>query len=330
MIRNQKGFSLIEILVVLGLSVVVVLGNTMFLNDFMKRMTAYEKESSEESDLAVLNTMALNILKKSSLSFNRLNLLDDKSVNFFDYYPDMPMGSFGDQESRIYTMNTTGKYFYILSSDEGKFESTVYDPVHAYIIADAAADLNSNGTVDYRGLNTIPDLFDSGGTKAAKKAMSQIFKERWAEGKIFVVTCPTYLRPVTGATVDLMVAPRMPSFIGRVSSGDDLSPLLSSDAGVNLNNSHPVSLATYGSLDKYFMTLPTVGGAAPFVKIEPAIVGRFSLRKSATSADSFDLYMQSLTPNGYGEDIQVAQTIKTVTFKRKSVTLPLISMEIQK
>ena len=328
-ICNQKGFSLIEILVVIGLSAVVVLGNTMFLNDFMKRMSAYEKESSEESDLAVLNTMALNILKKASLSFNRLNLVDDKKLNFFDYYPDMPMGSFGDSESRIYTMDTTEKYFYVLSSDEGKYESTVYDPVHAYVVAAAAADLSSDGTVAYRYLNSVPDLYDSNGTKATKKAMTQIFGERWADGKIFVVTCPTYLRPVSNASVDLLVAPRMPSFIGKVSS-DDLSALLSSEAGVNLNNTHPVSLAAYGSLNNYFRTLPTVGGAAPFVKIEPAVVGRFILRNSATSTGYFDLYMQSLTPKGYGEDIQVAQKIKTVTFKRKSVTLPLISMEIQK
>ena len=71
-VGNQKGFSLVEILVVVALSTVVVLGNSMFMSDFIKRMDEYSKDSGDESELAVLNTMALNILKKSSLSFNRL------------------------------------------------------------------------------------------------------------------------------------------------------------------------------------------------------------------------------------------------------------------
>lgn len=327
MIRNQKGFTIIEVLVTVALAAVVVLGNTMFLNDFMRRMAAYEKESGEESDLAVLNTMALNILKKSSLSFNRLTLADDNNVNFFDYYPDMTLGSFAVEE-RKYTMNSTSKFFYILSSDEGKNGSTVYDPVHAYTVASAAADVLSDGTVAYRGINSVPDIYNASGVKASVKIMRQIFGARWANGNVFVITCPTYLRPVSGATVNLLVVPRMPTYIGKVDN-DGLEPLSVADVQVPLNNTHPLTSTPYTSADQFFRTLPTVGGAAPFVKIEPASIGRFELRNSAT-AGFFDVYFKTWTANGYANEIQVALKVKKVTFKRKSITLPLISMEIQK
>lgn len=328
MIRNQKGFTIVEVLVAVGLAAVILLGNTMFLNDFMRRMSAYEKESGDESDLAVLNTMALNILKKSSLSFNRLSLMDDNNVNFFDYYPDMPLSSFATEERR-YTLNGASKFFYILSSDEGKNGSTVYDPVHSYTVASAASDVLSDGTVAYRGINSVPDIYSASGTKATLKAMTQIFGARWANGKLFVITCPTYLRPVSGATVNLSVAPRMPTFVGKVVS-DDLAPLSVAESLVPLNNTHPLTSAAYVSVDQFFRTLPTVGGAAPFVKIEPASIGRFELRSSATAAGFFDLYLKTWTASGYGDEILVALKVKTVTFKRRSITLPLISMEIQK
>jgi prepilin-type N-terminal cleavage/methylation domain-containing protein len=328
-IKSQKGFSLIEILVVIGLSAIVVLGNSMFMNDFMKNIEKYGKESSEESDLAVLNTMALNILKKSSLSFNRLSLKDDNNVNFFDFYPDMPYSSFSS-ESRIFTLSGTAKYFYILSSDEGRFSSTVFDPVHAYIVNTPPADVVTDGTTTYRGLNSVPDFTNDAGTKASAKMMTQIFGTRWATGKVFVVTCPTYLRPITGAaTVNLATAPRMPTIVGRV-SGDDIELLTSTETGVPINNTHPVTGAAYASLDNYFRTLPTVGGAAPFVKIEPALVSRFELIPSTTASGYFDLYLKYWTAAGYAEQVQVALKVKTVTFKRKSITLPIISMEIQK
>ncbi|MNK87478.1 hypothetical protein D3C87_1074170 [compost metagenome] len=330
-VGNQKGFSLIEILVVVAITSVVVLGNSMFMSDFIKRMEEYSKESTEESDLAILNTMALNILKKSSLSFNRLEAKDDNNVNFFDFYPDLPFGTFA-AETRTFTLDTLNEYFYIISSDEGKYSSTVFDPVHAYAVSAPAADVLSDGTTAYRGLNSIPDFTNDAGSKATLKMMTQIFADRWADGKVFVVTCPTYLRPVTAGsgTVNLGTAPRMPTFVGKV-AGDDLVLMPASDAGVAINNRHPVTNVGYVSLDNYFRTLPAVGGAAPFVKVEPAIMSRFELRKNtAYTAGLYDLYLKTWKTGGYAEDVHVGQRIKKVTFKRRSITLPIITMEIQK
>jgi prepilin-type N-terminal cleavage/methylation domain-containing protein len=331
MIKNQKGFSLIEILVVVGLAAIVAMGNSMFISDFIKRMNAYSNESMEESDLAVLNTMALNILKKSSLSFNRLSLADDNNVNFFDYYPDLPFGSF-TAESRVFTLNSTTKFFYLMSSEEAKFTSTVFDPVHAYTVTEASpVDALTDGTTSYRGINSVPDFTNDAGSKASVKMMSQIFGQRWADSKVFVVTCPTYLRPISVGTavVNLGTAPRMPTYVGKV-VGDELGQLLSSEVGVTINNTHPVTSVAYTGLDSFFRTLPTVGGAAPFVKIEPAVVSRFELKPNVAGGGLFDLYMKTWKAGAYVEEVQVALKVKKITFKRKSITLPIISMEIQK
>ncbi|MBS1970475.1 MAG: prepilin-type N-terminal cleavage/methylation domain-containing protein [Bdellovibrionales bacterium] len=331
--RNQRGFSMIEVLLVVGLMTFVVLGNTMFINDFIHRMNQYEKESSDESQMAVLNIMAVNIMKKSALSYNRIRMADDNNASFYDYYPDLPLSTFGTTGSRSFTMTAkdTTKYFYLLTSDEADFDSLTYEPMHAYEEVTTPSDITQDGTIRYRGLNTIPDIDNGSGSVATDKLMSKVFGDRWANGKLFVLTCPTYLRPVSAAnTINLMTLPRMPSFIGKV-VGDDLQPLFNSEAAVTITNSHPVTNAVYNSVDQYLRTLPTIGGAAPFVKIEPAVLYRFEMRaNSKYPAGYADLVMKKWSPGGYGSEIMVTDKIQSVEFKRSSIALPVVSLEVQK
>lgn len=330
---GQKGFSMVEILLVVGLMTFVVLGNTMFINDFIVRMNQYEKESMDESQMAVLNIMAVNILKKSALSYNRINIADDNNRGFFDYYPDMPLSTFGTTGSRSYTIKATDrtKYFYMLASDEADFDSLQYEPMHAYEEVSTPDDITQDGTIRYRGLNSVPDIASSTGAVATDKLMSKVFGDRWAQGKIFVLTCPTYLRPVSAAnTINLMTPPRMPTFIGKV-NGDDLLPLFNSEAAVTLNNSNPVTTTAYASADQFFRSLPTVGGAAPFVKIEPAVLYRFEMRTNASYPTGFaDLVMKKWSPAGYGSEVMVTEKIRSIEFKRSSIALPVVSLEVLK
>lgn len=331
--RGQKGFSVVEIMLVVGLMTFVVLGNTMFINDFIRRMNQYEKESMDESQMAVLNIMAVNIMKKSALSYNRIRIADDSNASFFDYYPDMPLSTFGTTGSRSFTIRATDrtKYFYMLSSDEADFDALTYEPMHAYEEVSTPPDFTADGVIRYRGLNSVPDISSGNGAVATDKLMTKVFGERWAQGKVFVLTCPTYLRPVSAAnTVNLMTLPRMPSFIGKV-NGDDLLPLFNSEAGITINNTHPVTTAAYNSLDQYFRSLPTVGGAAPFVKIEPAVLYRFEMRANSNYPAGFaDLVLKKWSPTGYGSEILVTEKIRSVEFKRSSIALPVVSLEVQK
>lgn len=328
---NQKGYTLTELMTVIAIISVVVLGNTLFINDFLKRMTAYEKESMNESELAILNTMALNILKKSSLSFNLVSQADDNNRNFYDYYPDMPLGSFTNEE-RTFTLSapSTTRFLYIISTEEGKSASTVFDPMHAYAIAAPAANLVTDTTLSYTGLNSVPNITDASGSAATLRVMSQIFGKRWAAGELFVVYCPSYLRPKATVTLGLTTVPRMPAFIGKV-SGNDLSILTNTEASITMLNTHPITTIAYTNLNNYFMTLPTVGGAAPFVKVEPVELNRFEFRANTSYPSGYgDLYLNKWKNSAYGSSILVATKIKSVVFKRTSVTLPLISLEIEK
>jgi hypothetical protein len=326
--------TLIEILVTVGIIGAVVLGNTIFMNDFLKRMKKFETDSANESELAIFSLATVNIIKKSSLSFNRISVADDNNRNFFDYYPDMPATAFATNGSRTFTFTTADaggtKAFFLVASEETDFGSTVFDPMHSYLEGTTPASILVDGTITYRGLNSIPLIQNSAGTMATKPLMTQIFGARWDTGRIFLLTCPTYLRVATGGTINLMSVPKMASYLGKVAN-DDLAPLLTSEASVNVINRHPVSDTTYTSVDNYLRTLPTVGGAAPFVKIEPAKLLRFELRSPISGvAGTADLWMRTWNNGAFDGGTIIAEKIRRATFSRSSVTLPLINLEVQR
>ncbi|MFS4458844.1 Tfp pilus assembly protein FimT/FimU [Bdellovibrio sp. HCB2-146] len=331
--QNNRGFSLPEILVVVALASIVILGNSVFMYDFIKDLDKIEKESMQEADLAILSRSAVNVIKRSSLSFNRLTLNDDNNDSFFDYYPDIALSNFtAGEETRQFTLkaNQTNRYFYLLASEESEFDSIVYDPVHAYTVTDSAS-LLTDGTLAYRGINSVPSLENESGVPASQKLMTAVFKERWADGKLFAITCPTYLRQLNAAkNVDLNTVPRTASFVGKVFV-DDLVPLAAAEAAIDVGNKHPLTGTPYTSLNQYLLKLPTVGGAAPFVKVEPAQLVRFEMKpNSAYPAGYADLIQKTWVNGQYINEHTVADRIKQVRFTRKSITLPLIGMEIEK
>jgi prepilin-type N-terminal cleavage/methylation domain-containing protein len=334
-IRNNRGFTLTEIMVAVGLVGIVLLGNTIFMNNFLKQMKQFENDSANETELAILNTATVNIIKKSSLSFNRLNVIDDNGMSFYDYYPDMTTTAFGTNGTRTFSFSAADikskRAFFMVSSDETDFESIVFDPMHAYSEGPVPTNILADGTITYRGINSIPNITDSSGKPASVKMMTKIFGTRWDKGRIFILTCPTYLRVLkSNNTVDLMTVPKTASFLGKV-VGDDLTPLLTSEASVDIINRHPVTDVVYPSLDYYFRTLPTVGGAAPFVKVEPARLLKFEMRaNTGYPAGYADLYMQQWQEGAFTGATVVASKVKAAVFSRSSVTLPLINMEIQK
>ncbi|MBO9665952.1 MAG: hypothetical protein J7501_04000, partial [Bdellovibrio sp.] len=324
--------TVVEILVVLGIVGVVALGNAVFIANFNKELKETENVSQEQSELAILNVSAVNILKKSAASFNKLNLADDSNRNFFDYYPDVPFSTLQEVasgfEKRSFTIKAgqTNRYFYLIQSEEADYDSLVYDPMYAYSQASPAPNKFVSGTVEYRGLNSIAKLTGIGGAPNAG-TMTKVFQKRWENGKMFLLSCPTYLRPVIGGNINVLQPPRFASFLGKV-AGVDLIPVNTSETRVPYFNVNPTTLTTYTSVDRYLRQLPTVGGAAPFVKVEPVKLVRFQLRTAKTPGLA-DLYWQELVNGEYVDKAQLIANVKSVSFTRKAITLPLISMEVE-
>ncbi len=330
-LRNRRGVTVTELMVVLGMVGIVALGNASFIFDFTKQLKKINSSAEGESELSNLSIASVNILKKSSVSFNKLALLDDNKRNFFDYYPDVPFATLQSYqkgfESRTFTMSASNqnRFFYLLQSEESEYDSLVFDPMFAYAVSAAPANQMANGTISYAGLNSIPNLSGTSGP-AKNGTMSQVFQSRWANGNYFLLSCPTYLRPVVNNVVNVMTVPRFASYLGKVSNSD-LIPAAAMETKVGFMNSNPMTNADYTGVDNFLRNLPSVGGAAPFVKIEPVKLVRFEFRQNAATK-KYELWYQEMIQGTYKDKNMLISDVNTVTFVRKAISLPLISMEV--
>ncbi|WP_413294214.1 hypothetical protein ACLSU7_03740 [Bdellovibrio sp. HCB185ZH] len=326
-LHNKRGMTVTELLVVVGLIGVVALGNAKFIADFTTALKKQTARSEGEADLATLNIATVNILKKSASSFNKLSVTDDTGKNFYDYYPDVPYSTLKNANlaERKFTL-TVGEYFYLLQTEEDQFDSLVYDPMFAYKNAGNSPDMMNNGSIQYVGLNSVANVTGTAGGPNSG-TMTKVFSNRWADGKLFLLSCPTYLRPLNSAGgINILTAPRFASYLGRV-AGSDLIPMSAALASVNFQNTHPVTNASYNNADIFLRTLPPVGGAAPFVKVEPVNLSRITIRLNPKTSKN-ELVFQTYQQGQYVDKNMLLQDLKSVTFIRKSVTLPLISMEV--
>ncbi|MNJ93275.1 hypothetical protein D3C87_109540 [compost metagenome] len=324
-VDNSRGFTIMEILVVLGLSSILLLTNASFLREFLENMKKVETESMEEIEMAITNRRFTKILSYATPGFNRLEVLDVNGRNFYDYFPDMPRESFGEAEgAREVRLSLDGgqKALYLLSSEEQRYPGVSLDPFHAYRIGNTPTDMNADGTVIYNGLNSTPAV------PSDKRIMTQVYGNRWADDELFLLMSPVYLRPLTnGGTIDLKTPPRTPTFVGRVKQ-NDLLALTSND--FRILNTHPLTRVPYSNADMYFRTLPPVGGAAPFVKVEAVRVYRLEFRPGPYPAGYGDLVMSEWRNGTFGNDDTVVRKARQVRFVRETVTMPLITLEVDK
>lgn len=335
-LRNRRGVTVTELMVVLGMIGIVALGNATFLFDFTKQLKKITESADSESGLSTLTIASVNILKKSAVSFNKLYLPDDynggQPRNFFDYFPDVPFSILQtvgtDYEKRTFTIERGAKdrYFYLLQSEESDFDSLIYDPMFAFKVSLNAPNQLQSGQVSYAGLNSIANVTGTGGVPK-NGTMTQFFQSRWATGELFLLSCPTYLRNVT-AGVNILSPPRFPSYLGKV-NGNDLSAPLAAEVKVGFYNSNPLNSAPYSSTENFLRNLPSVGGAAPFVKVEPVKMVRFEVRLNNKN-QKYDLWFQELIRGEYKDKFLLLEDVKTVKFIRKSISLPIISMEVER
>jgi len=127
--------------------------------------------------------------------------------------------------------------------------------------------------------------------------------------------------------------PRSPTYIGQV-RGDDLVGFASP---VNIYNRNPRTGVIYGSLEEYFLTIPSVGGAAPVVKIEPVQLIRISIEPVDQESKKGILYYSTWesadaeagrATAGFVKQKAIYKNLESIAFIRKSVTLPLLEIQL--
>lgn len=319
--RNEKGFTLTELIVGLGVSMLVAIFTITTMGSFMFRQRKAQTAAIEYIDKTIAERVLLLDLRNADPSFNNINAVKDrKGLGFFDYFPDVPATLLSEKErsltltldSSIDPRTPSEIYFLVLDLKAGMKPLVIYDPVAAYIVGPTPKDFNQAATLTYAGLNNNNFLSNQ--------------DNFWIQEQFYMFDTPARFRP-TGADYT-RVPPRSPVFVG-MAQGKDL--VLNSTMSNYIDMSMPWSPSQkFVSADNYLRYLPPNGGGQTVVRLKAVKLIRYYLEPGMDANAGANFYRQVLTSKGFGVPFLVANKVSRVDFSRRDVTNREISFGIEK
>ncbi|GEM_PF-6668216 len=313
--RSQNGFTLVEVILVTAmLAVFSILAGTI-LKDIYGLTQLNRDQLETETDLTFTMRYLSKLFKDAGPSFNYvIGNLDDSGREFFDQIDDVSTAGWSEAEfSRTLTLDPKKNrlHFYFLTFNADQKDQIYYNPVNAYQLPEPNMNMNVSAPLVYSALNN-------------KNVVSKFAPDIWVNNNLLMLKVPIPLRYVAvDGTVNMNMAPRMHSFLGSVRGGD----LAIDNFAGHVSSKHPVTNQVVPNVDTYLRTVPTVGGASPVIELVAVRGYRISLQKRSES-NQYDLYSYEYHNGKFDRPFLIATKITSVSFKRESIGLPLIRINV--
>ncbi len=329
MMRNQKGLSVAELLVGIGLSAVVISVVISVQVQIAKEQNKLTRELDDSIDQNLAERITFKNLNGVEISYNNIVVKDDNGNNFFDYYPDITENILTTKTDRDFTLIFSGKKeFYVVTQDVSAGPLLNYDPVWAYVVGADPGDPNKPASLTFSPANNRKYITnaDNGGRPAF-----------WKDGNLLMFDTPNRIRPAPGGVIDMKVPPRSPIYIGSVSTnaGDSLQSL-SNEAAALFKNTQPYNGKVIDSLDTFLRTLPSVGGGQTLVRARVVKIAKYYVTpdNKKNSADYYatplNLYVAEYRNGTWAQPTLLADGVEKMIFRRDSVLKRMIYFKIYK
>ncbi|QDK45297.1 hypothetical protein DOM22_09100 [Bdellovibrio sp. ZAP7] len=329
MIRNQKGLSLAELLVGIGLSAVVISVVVAVQVQITKEQTKLTRQLDDSIDQNLAERITFKNLNGVEASYNNIVVKDDNGNNFYDYYPDITENVLTGKTDRDFTLIYSGKRaFYVVTQDMGAGPLLTYDPVWAYIIGTDPGDPNKPASLTFSPANNRKWISNeaNGGRPGF-----------WRDGNLLMYDTPSRIRPAPGGVIDMKIPPRSPIYVGSVSTaaGDSLQGL-NNEAASLFKNTQPYNGKVIDSLDTFLRTLPSVGGGQTIVRTRVIKIAKYYVeiddKKKASEyrTTPLNLYVTEYRNGGWEKPTLLADGVEKMIFRRDSVLKRMIYFKIFK
>ena len=306
--NNNRGFSLMEILVSLGIVMFILMTLVAVLDQFQRKTLSAEGQAQFRLDLAVLERVLFDELNWSFPSIGNLNVRGTGNREFFEYFGGVPVGRIpAGLRTRefVLDLNNPNRTFEFVTEDKRAGDRRYFHPAQAYQFT---LDVFNPSPLTYSGVNQA-------------RFFTTNFATHWTANGHFVFYAPAPVRDLSAnATL------RPVRFYSMRSSGDgtDLRPDLLSN---QWKRRHPQLNTDINSLDQFLRLIPTLGGAMSQLVVVPVKVVRYRLVPDPRTRSG--RLMKSIRQGGtYGQEILVGEGIDRLVFTRPDVTANRIEFQV--
>lgn len=310
--KNNKGFSILEVIIASSIFLVILGVAGSYFIDFLKVAKKTENKLASDIQKDMATKYLWKDLQSATLTFN--NYLSTKSPehSFFQYRPGCPKTSVDENTyARIFKLNNTNRTFTFLITTKVDDIPFVYSPEDAYNIGESD-DPAIAGSLEFISLNK--------GNKIKNKN-----PELWKDKNLIAVLSPVWIRdwssPCSGSF------PRQPIYFGVV-EGNNFNK---APSAFMLNQANPETLSAYSSIDQYLRKLPALGGSAPVTILKNLEIVTYQFKQRDPNYKNLNTVTR-IVKNGLGEkksEFVVIENVQEVIFKRKNIVDQLIEVEVK-
>lgn len=311
--KNQKGFTLIEVMIAVGLLGALALMSSSIMTITMKTQQKIKEASLLATETLLAEGAIYADLRNLDSSFGQITMQDKDHLNFFDDFADVPETYLKTAASRAVILNDEADAFVFIQSDASAGPTLIYDPAMAYKVGEIPDSVTTAATLDFISLNQNNIIFDQR-------------PNFWKNGQYLFLDTSTKLRPVTDGAYNFLTAPRSISFLGVVR---DQRILPATELNGYLNQKDPLTGKIINSADEFFRNLSSSGGAPPLVRIRAIKFVRYYLEKM-NGKKTFKLMKATTDANGVSRPFMLIDNVETVEFKRPLVNQKIIQFKINK
>ncbi len=310
--RNNKGFSLLELMIGLGLLTLIVGGAAFVLKDFNFGLKSLETDIGNDIESSIAERIIMRDLKHSEPSFNNMLIKDDNGRGFFDFVIDpVDKGQLANS-GRTLTMSETQNSFTFLSANEVVGGAIIYDPAMAYDIGPEPKEFDKAATLNFKSLNK-------------NKYLQLQNPAYWSEGRMLMLDTPASIRSLINGVPNYNNPSRSPVFVGVVSLINPMLTPVTLNSLIDTNHpAYPSKKMT--SEDVFLRSVPAIGGGAALVRLKAVNAVRYTLEKNSAQQINMVRYLWA---GGSWSSPQVISTkVIKATLTRKAINDPLIYFKI--
>jgi prepilin-type N-terminal cleavage/methylation domain-containing protein len=343
-IHNSQGFTLLEVMMALGLSALIAVAVFVFYTSFSKQLTDLGTDIEASTDLESGQRIMLRDLKNIDVSFGVVAIDDDFGKNFFDVFPDISEDNLDSsllvndptdpthKAKRSITLKKGGQTqitVLLLDPNASPLSTLNFDPSWAY-------DMGPN-TVTWNPAKHKNAIFGMRGPFASAGVVTH--PGYWVEGQLLMYDVTSVFRSPSQLQQRNKYPPRPPFFIGRV-NGNSMVADAQVKVLVKNNTNHPVNPSyDITSAHDFLWGVPTIAGGMPSVRLRPVRMVRYLVTQpSDYRQDEKDKGMMRLYRQGYTKGtwstsknyFMIADKIKSVRFFRNSIVDKTVLFDISR
>lgn len=331
-VHNNKGVTITELLIAIGLSSIVGLGVFEALKDTNNWNKTFSAKMDDQIEANLADKLILRDLRAAGPSMNNLRVRDDNNLNFYDFEPDRSTAFYRGQTtpSRTVTLKQGGNTFmYFLAFDDLRGKGLFADAVTFFQVGAPPANIYQPASLTYRGLNYNNYLMAK--DSAGKDLNNPLLMNPINLGKLVLVDSSSYmptvpLRPAvfigkivkSGAIIDIQKIPA-----GAVPKDKSNTAIWSYTITTPLN-----TLVEPINFTQYMYNLPPVGANGASVRIKPVRLYKYEL-DCADPANCI-LNRHDVLHGASAQKIPLMRGFNCVKFTRKDIATSIFQVETDK